>query len=157
MENLYYRHRCLHFCTEGTIIYDPDRKKMSKNVDHWAIIRIDDEIASYYRYQFYKKFGIDLLKPSWESHISVLKGYKDIDKSIPWGWMDGETVDVHYGHEIFWNEHHVWINAYTTFIDDMRKHYGILSARDSGHVTIGKFHAKDLGRLAPFGTYRDFL
>lgn len=155
MENLYYRHRCLHFRTEGFIVYDPDRKSMSKNVEHWAIIQVDDEISRYYRYQFFKRFGIELLKPSWESHISVLKGYNDTDRTLPWGWRDGEIIEVNYGHELFWNEYHVWINAYSSAIDKMREHYGIFNARDNEHITIGKFNTKDIGLLKTFGTYRD--
>lgn len=71
-----------------------------------------------------KKYGIQLVKPSWEPHISVLKGYPEINKSVPWGWRNGEEIEVHYGHEIFWNKAHVWINTYTPAIDELRHHYG---------------------------------
>lgn len=153
--NLYFRHRCMHFNTTGVIVYDPERGTMSHNVEHWAIIRLEQGISDYYRYQFEKKYGIQLVKPSWEPHISVLKGYPEINKSVPWGWRNGEEIEVHYGHEIFWNKAHVWINTYTPAIDELRHHYGVVNARDNGHMTIGKFKNHEIGLLKEFGTYRD--
>lgn len=155
MTNLMLRHRCLAFRTDGQIVYDPDRKGMKNNTQHWAIINVDDEISAYYRYLFEKQFHITLDKPSWASHLSVLKNYTDMDKSIPWNYRDREIVEVVYGHELFWNEDHVWINCYSEAVDDLRNHYSIRSLYDTGHITIGRFNKKDINRLEPFKRYQE--
>ncbi len=154
MINLNLRHRCYSFSTSGKIVYDPDRKKMKNRTTHWAVIEVDDEIANYYRSMFYDHFNIQLVKPSWETHLSVLKGYNNTDTSIPWGFKDGDIVQVEYNNELFWDENHVWLNAHSDSIFEIREHYGIFSALDSGHITIGKFHLSDVGKINPFKSYK---
>lgn len=156
MVNLNLRHKCLEFTTEGKIVYDPDRKGMKANTEHWAIITMtDDDLAAYYRHQFFKKFNITLDKPSWEPHITVLKNAKEYNKEIPWGYRDQEIIEVNYGHELFWNHEHVWLNAYSEAFYDLIYTYYITRNYGIGHITIGRFNKKDIGRIAEFKSYRD--
>jgi len=143
MENSYYRQRCFNFSTIGKIVYDPDRKKMKSNTDNWAVIEIDNEIATYYRFLFFKRYGIQLDKPAWDAHISVLKNYTSMDKDIAWKYQDGLEVEVNYTHDLYWNDKHVWVNAHCDAFYEIRDHYKILVSKDRGHITIGKFNERD--------------
>ena len=153
MINLELRHRCFEFMTLGKIEYDPARKGMKANTEHWAVINIDEGIGEYYRWQFFQQFKIQLEKPSWPIHSSVLKGYRDTDQDKPWGYRDLELVEMHYTHELFWNEQHVWLNSHCDAYHDLRQYYNVSSAMDKGHITIGRFRQKDIGILERFGRY----
>lgn len=150
--NLLLRHRCFEFDTEGTIVYDPDRGSMKNNIEHWAVITVDADIAAYYRHLFYKKYGVVLDKPNWDVHCSVLKGYSMMDKDKPWGWRDSEQVQVNYTHEMFWNTTHVWVNCYSQAFFEIRNFYNIVG-QDQGHITIGKFKHNQQGCIKPFKNY----
>lgn len=150
--NFQLRHRCFQFKTDGKIIYDPDRKTMKKNTDHWAIITIEPDIAAYYRKLFYQQYGIELNKPNWDIHCSVLKGYSTTDKTKPWGLLDQEIVDIHYTHELFWNSSHVWVNCYSKEFFELRDFYNVVGP-DQGHITIGKFKHYQKEHLKPFKNY----
>lgn len=150
--NLLLRHRCFDFETTGKVVYDPDRGTMKNNIDHWAVITVDPAISTYYRKLFYQRYGIELDKPNWEVHCSVLKGYNLMDKNKPWGWRDQEMVDVNYTHELFWNSTHVWINCYSQAFFEIRDFYNI-QGLDQGHITIGKFKHYQQGHLKPFKNY----
>lgn len=150
--NLLLRHRCFQFETEGKIVYDPDRGTMKKNIDHWAVITIEPDIAAYYRHLFYQRYGIELDKPNWDVHCSVLKGYSNTDTTKPWGWLDQQSVELHYTHEMFWNNSHVWINCYSAEFFKIREFYNVLGT-DQGHITIGKFKHYQKDVIKPFKNY----
>jgi len=150
--NFTLRHRCFEFETEGTIVYDPDRGTMKNNIEHWAVITVEPDIAAYYRHLFYQRYGIELDKPNWEPHCSVLKGYTNTDKEKPWGWRDQEKIRLNYTHEMFWNSSHVWINCYSKEFFELRDFYNIVGL-DQGHITIGKFRHYQQGHVTPFKNY----
>ena len=63
----------------GKIIYDPYRPGLKKNNKGWCIVTIDPEITRYYRWWIINRFHIKELKqPSWDAHISIIRGEKDI-------------------------------------------------------------------------------
>lgn len=152
MFNKSLRHRCLVFHTPGKIIYDPKRNGMKTNNENWCVIEMDNALGDYYRHQFYKRFGIQLIKPSWDIHLSVLKG-KTIIEDIPWGYKNGTETNVIYGHELFWNDTHVWLNCYCEDYWNIRNRYETVKPIDQGHITIGKFKKEDSSILKPFPNY----
>jgi len=68
----------------GYIKYDPYRPGLKKKKDWWAIVKIDREITRYYRWWVMKERWIDLCQPSWDAHISIIRG-------------DGMRISVLYG------------------------------------------------------------
>ena len=90
--NKRYGHRCYTFKTEGRIVYDPTRGK--KTDPHWCIIELDKEITRYYRYLFKKRFGYDLYSPSFDAHVSLLKGFETPKMSTEWKRLDGKIVEI---------------------------------------------------------------
>lgn len=151
-------HRTMHFKTTGKIVYDPVRAGKVAKDSGWCVIDVDtEEMAHYYRHQFYKKFGIELDSPSWMPHLSVLIGTGTFDDSIPWRWRDGEVVDVEYSHYLFWNKNHVWVNSHCDALVEIRKHYNSSSeVKDRGHITVGRIPDKKVGVIPVFSSFKDF-
>lgn len=93
----------------GRIKYDPPRGDMKNRTDWWCIIEVDREITRYYRWwvdkELLNKTGVDgfgLCLPSWNAHISVIRGSGDI-RGVPrrklhelWKKYDGMKVDFWY-------------------------------------------------------------
>lgn len=88
----------------GTIVYDPYRAGMKKRTAWWCIVDVDREITRYYRWWVDKLFlnplafeGEGLKRPSWDAHISVIRGEKPFaDKLELWKKYDGHKVEFKY-------------------------------------------------------------
>lgn len=146
--------RKMEFAVPGKIVYDPLRgtDKHGKSLIDVGrcTIQVDGHgICAYYAYQFRKKFGIDLLQPDWEPHVTVIARSKFNRKQNPWGFLRGQKVVMQYSNQMFWNDEHVWVAAECPEIQIIRDHYGNLSY-DRGHMTIGRFRVTDVDRLPHF-------
>ena len=96
----------------GVVQYDPPRGRMKKKIDWWCVINVDPEITRYYRWWVQKELHVKgLHPPSWDAHISVVRGENDIrsyDRSLRpseypdanelWKKYDGEVVEFRYQH-----------------------------------------------------------
>lgn len=90
----------------GRIIYDPPRYGMKKNTDWWIIVSVDPEITRYYRYWTDIDFlnplkfeGKGLHQPSFDAHISVIRGEKPYpNKMHLWKKYAGQTISFQYEH-----------------------------------------------------------
>lgn len=153
-------HREMNHTTQGVIVYDPVRcaDKKGQRLIHKNRVVIQLRgfgLIDYYAYQFYKKFGIRLIRPSWEPHITVFADHKySKNKNQQWGYRNGETDVIQYGHNMFWNNEHVWLPAECSAVYEIRNHYQNCPP-DLGHITIGKFHPSDVGRIPQFITDKD--
>lgn len=147
-------HRIMNFKTIGHIRYNPDRGSLKTGNKNWAIVELlEDDLSDYYRFQFYKKYGITLYKPSWKPHLSIIKGW-ELTSNNPWGWRDGEDIEVEYGHQIFWKKNFVWINAHCNAMDEIKNHYNF-EIYDGGHLTIGRIPYKNLLDIPRFCDFKD--
>lgn len=151
-------HRTMHFKTTGKVVYDPIRAGKVSDEKGWCIIEVSkDEMSEYYRYQFYKKFGITLDRPSWEPHLSVLVGAGTYNEDLAWGWRNGETVEIEYSNYMFWNKNHVWVASHSDALVDIRTHYNCHNeVKDRGHITIGRIPEKKMDVIPTFASFRDF-
>lgn len=148
-------HRTMHFKTTGKIVYDPIRAGKVSNEKGWCIIEVDvGQMLDYYSFQFHKKFGFRLDKPSWLPHLSVLVGEGSFSSEKPWGWRDGEVVDVSYSHYLFWNDNHIWVAANCDAVVEIREHYSA-KAGDRGHITIGRIPKSHFGAIPAFTSFKD--
>ena len=135
--NLRMRHRCYHFESQGILLARPDRrgKEESWNV----VIQTDEALSAYYRSLFSKAWHVELLQPSWQAHISVTRGvaFSEQEQEF-WNHHDGAKVNFVYGHEVFWNHLHVWVNTHLTHINN--EVFPDFISQDSlvRHITIGK-------------------
>lgn len=154
MEQLEEPHRIMNFSTKGVVRYNPDRGTLKAGNDNWVVIEsLEDELSDYYRHQFFKRYGIQLEKPSWSPHISVIKGWPS-ETERPWGWRDGEVVDFEYSHQMFWKKHFVWVNTKCPVMYEIQEYYGF-NRIERGHLTIGRIPSRNLNDMPRFCDYKD--
>jgi len=87
--------------SHGRIVYDPNRHGMKNKTQWWAVVNIDREITRYYRWWVQKEFHIELADPSWDAHISIIRGERPpSDKMHLWKKYHGEHIEFKYGHNV---------------------------------------------------------
>lgn len=138
------------FKTKGVVTFKPERKGL-KSKAACCVIEVDDGIIDYYRNQVNSYYGLDLLKPSWSAHVSIIQGsidpsesiYKEIAqkyegievdleyKIIPRYSGDTETVP-NQETGLFW-----FLSVESDIFDEIRSQVG-LSVNFKPHLTIGK-------------------
>lgn len=130
-----------NFKTTGKIVYDPPRPGMKKNTDRWVIVSVDRDITRYYRWWVKRHYHIDLCEPSWNAHVSVVRGerikpeYQEL-----WKRLHGKTIEVEYGHTVKQvdSKPHFWyVSAHAPEIDQIRGELG-LQTNFAYHLTIGR-------------------
>ena len=70
----------------GTIIYDPHRGEMRRRTKNWCIVDVDKSITEYYRWWLKFEKHIHLQLPSWNAHISVVRGERIADDKLRVLW-----------------------------------------------------------------------
>jgi hypothetical protein len=139
--------------TKGIIRYNPARGNL-KNNQSCCILELDSGIADYYRHQVNKYYGIDLVKPSWKSHVSIITGedasmaeqyhiwckYEGKEVEIayyPYPRYSGDT-DNKYGTESGW----FWfLTVESEFFNEIRSEF-LLPNIKNPHLTIGRNRKK---------------
>ena len=88
------------FHSSGKIIYDPNRFGMRRRVRWWCVVIVDKEITRYYRWWIERQYHIKgLCSPSWDAHISVIRGEEPKDElKHLWGKYHGRFVQFEYEH-----------------------------------------------------------
>ena len=82
---------------KGVIIYDPPRPGLKSRNTWWCVVNVDRELTRYYRWWVLREKHIDLCQPSWDAHISVIRGEKPEDESL-WKKYHKQTVEFTYRH-----------------------------------------------------------
>lgn len=139
----------------GIIRYDPPRPGLSKKKDWWAIVEIDREITRYYRWWVQRRFHVELKQPSWDAHISIIRGEKPHpDKMNLWKKYNGKRIEFKYSNYIrqsgdtkpgpnsFW-----FVEVDCPFLTEMRDEFNIPSDWKQ-HITIGRTWY-DIGNVCP--------
>lgn len=135
------------FTSKGKIIYDPHRGRMKKRTAWWCVVDIDKEITRYYRWWIKQRYWIDLCQPSWDAHISVIRG----EKPRPhlqhlWKKYDGQIVEFQYSHNVRqsgdttgWDrpDHYWFVEIDCPQLVDIRKEFE-LPYDWKLHLTIGR-------------------
>ena len=143
----------------GTLRYDPYRGDMKSNTDWWLIVDTDPEIVRYYAQQVMANpaaFGetkIVLLKPSWGSHISVVRGEEPRGnfKKL-WKKYGSEKIKFEYSHVVrrsgdttpsFHLDHFWFVDVWCDRLNEIRSELGLKAHYDDGrpfhhHLTVGR-------------------
>ena len=84
----------------GKIVYNPWRGALKKKRNWWCVVEVDKEITRYYRWWIEQNQHIQgLCKPSWDAHVSVIRGEKPRDDLMHlWKKYDGKIVEFEYSH-----------------------------------------------------------
>jgi len=159
MEKYAYTHTAM-----GRIKYDPPRPGMRKkkrasgasNVDYWCILQVDKEITRYYRWLIERRlWGLTaiqpdwLCQPSWDAHVSIVRGETPRRNLDLWKKYDGVSVEFTYAHHPrkttmddrknryakdgdFW-----FIEVECPLIDHIRDELG-LRVHHRYHLTVGR-------------------
>lgn len=95
----------MKFKGTGILRYDPYRWDMKGNTDWWLVLNTDPEIVRYYAKQVvdnptvFDETYIDLINPSWGSHISVVRGEQPRGKLTKlWKKYNGDKIEFEYSH-----------------------------------------------------------
>jgi hypothetical protein len=129
---------------------------MKTRTDWWLILTADPEITRYYRWWVDKEKlnpiglpGKGLYKPSWDAHVSVVRGEKPYpDKLHLWKKYQGEEVAFEYRHGVrqsgdttgydrpdwYW-----FVDVKCPRLDEIRTELGFRTGW-THHLTIGRTH-----------------
>jgi hypothetical protein len=131
----------------GTIIYDPHRAGMKRDIDGWCIIAADREITRYYRWWLQKERHILLDQPSWDAHISVVRGELRATRHQNWKRRAAMKVNFKYQHGDVQTTKDAdrpgtfyWIRVDCPAVDEIRTELGLPTSWKYHHMTIGRTH-----------------
>lgn len=79
----------------GKIVYDPYRGDMKRRTVGWCVIEVDKEITRYFRWWIAREKHIHLQPPSWDAHISIVRGER-VDPSVEHLWKKYHGLKVHF-------------------------------------------------------------
>jgi hypothetical protein len=130
----------------GTIKYDPFRFGMKNKTKWWAIVQVDKEITRYYRWWVKNQFWIDLCQPSWDAHISIIRGETpNINKRHLWKKYDKQKIEFIYQHNVRRNDNtnlnqpnfYWFVDVKCLKLTEIRNEFEFPSNWDF-HLTIGR-------------------
>lgn len=134
---------------KGVIRYDPERENLKKGKS-CCIVEIDSGITDYYRYFVNKKYGIELIKPAWGSHISIIQGEEaEISKNNKyWKKYEGKEIKIYYypyprysgdtDNKYGSNAGRFWfLSVESYFFNELRNELSLSNIK-TPHLTIGR-------------------
>jgi hypothetical protein len=137
----------MYIISSGIIIYDPPRGKMKKKTDWWAVVEIDKEITRYFRWWVERELNIKLQKPSWDAHISIVRGEKPaIDKLYLWEKYHKRKINFKYSVNVRQSgdttgndrpSNYWFVEVECPFLKEIREEFGFPSDWKQ-HITIGR-------------------
>jgi len=85
----------------GIIKYDPFRGNMKNKTNWWAVLEVDREITRYYRWWIQNQKWTHLHQPSWDAHVSIVRGEKPEPNLMHlWKKYDKQRIEFKYKHEV---------------------------------------------------------
>lgn len=83
----------------GQVIYDPHRGKMKSRINMWCVMNVSKEITRYYRWWMKYQYHVDLQPPSFDAHISIVRGEQITpDKMELWKKYQKQVFEFEYDH-----------------------------------------------------------
>lgn len=134
----------------GTIVYDPYRGDMKRRGKGWCVVEVDREITRYYRWWMKYQNHIHLQPPSWDAHISIVRGER-LDPSVQhlWKKYHGQKVQFAYQHVSYYktarsglsesadNGMYYWVDVDCPLMDTIRAELN-LKRGWRFHITFGR-------------------
>lgn len=126
--------------TSGRLIFDPLPINGSTSMfkPYWAIVQMNCDIDSYYRWFLERRYNIKLIKPAWGAHISVIRG----EPCEQWEYFkskyNNKIIDFEYNLEFKTNGQHWWLNIVCDELKAIRQEMGYNSNGIGLHLTLGQ-------------------
>lgn len=134
----------------GIVVYDPYRGSMKRRSRGWCVVEVDTEITRYFRWWIQREKHIHLQPPSWDAHISIVRGER-YDSSVQhlWKKYHGQKIDFDYQHiNTFKSARsglkngaddgmYYWVDVECSLMDDIRSDLGLRKGW-SFHLTFGR-------------------
>lgn len=158
---------CLMIKGYATVIYDPERPGLKNRAQGWAVADVDKEITRYFRWWIDKNITnplglniqgslkkypfINLCHPSWNAHISIVRGEKNRispDKKHLWGKYQNQIFEFQYDlnpHQILEKPDFWVVEVHAPELLNIRKELGLITTWPL-HLTVGRtyfFNSKD--------------
>lgn len=137
----------------GYLQYDPFRGEMKHRTNWWCVLTLDKEITRYYRWWMSFQYHIHLQQPSWDAHISVVRGEKPRPEFVQhWKKYQGEKIEFEYQHGIIHHDKsqrtddraannvgglYYFMNVRCPRLEEIRAELGLRTGFNY-HVTIGR-------------------
>lgn len=107
--------------------------------DNWLVAHIVDDLGDYY-YDIYERairsYGLDIQKPSWGSHISIVRG-EEIPNLDYWDTLHEKDIAFKFNPFFRTNGKHVWLDIHCPSMFDIRRGLGLRARPEySFHMTI---------------------
>lgn len=136
----------------GTIVYDPYRGEMKKRTQGWCVVDVDKEITRYFRWWLAREKHIHLAPPSWDAHISIVRGER-LHPSVQrlWKKYAGQKVEFTYDHIGNYktarsglggsadNGEYYWVDVECKLMDTIRAELNLRQGWKF-HITFGRTH-----------------
>ena len=137
----------MNIISSGIIKYDPHRPGLKKKTEWWATMIVDEDISRLCRWWVFNELHIELKKPSWGTHVSIIRGEKPaLDKLYLWKKYDGKKLNFKYSLDVrqsgdttgFDRPNHYWfVDVDCPQLIDIREEFGFPSDWKL-HMTIGR-------------------
>lgn len=123
----------------GRIIYDPHRPGLKTKNKWWCILTVDKEITRYYRYWIQRELHVKgLCQPSWDAHISIVRGEKPEPELINlWKKYHREKVTYRYNISPYRSGHYWFLEVDCPRMVEIRKELN-RPIDWKLHITIGR-------------------
>lgn len=137
----------------GMIMYDPYRPGMKHRTDWWCVVNVNKELTRYYRWWLEFEKHLHLQPPSWDAHISIVRGEKPRPEYIEnWKKYQGERIEFTYTHGLIKVDRsqrtderaakatsgdYYYIDVECPRIDEIRKELGLRTGFNY-HLTIAR-------------------
>ncbi len=127
------------FQGKGKLKYSIEEK-----VGYKLVLELDQGIVDYYRSLIPK--SKDVKSQMFRAHISVVR--KETPKNLEfWGKYEGLKVDFEYSNWIYNDTIYWWLNAYSSFLEEVRLELGLIvkyytlvppkNYKKNFHITLG--------------------
>lgn len=126
------------YTSTGRLIYDPRRPGLKEKTKWWCVLLVDREITRWCRWWVKREHWIDLCQPSWDAHVSVIRGEKPNDEQMHlWRNYHGKVFEFKYSNRVVQNGNFWLVKVEAPELKAIREEFGFPS-NWSLHLTIGR-------------------
>lgn len=110
----------------GTLRYSPKLLGDRPSEKWWLVLDCVEGIGNYHRglYRLFHHGTRELMKPAWDSHITVIRNEEPSDKSL-WEKYSGKAVKYEYHHEPLTDGNYWWLNVFCEELLQIRVELGL--------------------------------